>query len=72
MTLNNVETTLNTTIIQLNNMSSLINTIRQSKDPFQDKVYVYDSWRRQQKYYEMEIKKLKEEVRQMQETLDGF
>jgi hypothetical protein len=60
----------NTTIIQLNNMSFLIDTTGLRDDPFQDEVY--ESWRRQKKYYTMEIKKLKEEVKQMQEKLDGL
>ena len=51
-------------------MSSLINTTGQSVDPFQEGVY--DIWRRQKKYYKMEIKKLKKEARQMQEKLDGL
>jgi hypothetical protein len=51
-------------------MSSLINTNGQSNDLFQEEVY--DNRRRQKKYFEMEIKKLKEEVRQMQEKLDSL
>jgi hypothetical protein len=50
---NNIRVTLNTIIIQLNNMSSLTNTTGQSNDPFQEEVY--DSWRRQMKYYKMKI-----------------
>jgi hypothetical protein len=67
---NNIRATFNTKIIQLNNMSSLINTTGQSNESFQEEVY--DSWRRQMKYFEMETKKLKKEVRQMQEKLDSL
>ncbi len=55
--------------LKLNNMSSLIDTTEIGNDPFQEE---YANWRRQRKYYESEIKRLKEEVSQMQEKLDGL
>ncbi len=55
--------------LKLNNMSSLIDTTEIGNDPFQKE---YATWRRQRKYYESEIKRLKGEVSQMQEKLDGL
>ncbi len=51
-------------------MSSLINTTEIGDDPFQEE---YANWRRQRKYYKSsEIKRLKGEVSQMREKLDGL
>jgi hypothetical protein len=62
-------TTINT--IQPNNMTSLINTTRgDSDDPFEEEVY--ESWRRQKKYYKKEITKLQQEVRKMHEKSNGL
>jgi hypothetical protein len=55
--------------LKLNNMSSLTNTTEIGDDPFQEE---YANWRRQRKYYESEIKRLKGEVSQTQEKLDGL
>ncbi len=55
--------------LKLNNMSSLIDTTEIGDSPFQEE---YATWRRQRKYYESEIKRLKGEVSQMQEKLDGL
>ncbi len=50
-------------------MSSLIDMPEMGNDPFQEE---YATWRRQRKYYKSEIKRLKGEVSQMQEKLDGL
>ena len=55
--------------LKLNNMSSLIDTTEIGNDPFQEE---YATWRRQRKYYKSEIKRLKGEVSQMREKLDGL
>ncbi len=55
--------------LKLNNMTCLINTTEIGNDPFQEE---YANWRRQRKYYESDIKRLKGEVIQMQDKLDGL
>ncbi len=50
-------------------MSSLIDTTEIGNDPFQEE---YATWRRQRTYYKPEIKRLKGEVSQMGEKLDGL
>jgi hypothetical protein len=50
-------------------MSFLIDTTEIGNNPFQEE---YATWRRQRKYYKSEIKRLKGEVSQMQEKLDGL
>jgi hypothetical protein len=50
-------------------MSSLIDTTEIGNNPFQEE---YANRRRQGKYYKSEIKRLKGEVIQMQEKLDGL
>ncbi len=47
--------------LKLNNMSSLIGMTEIGNNPFQEE---YATWRRQRKYYESEIKRLKGEVSQ--------
>jgi hypothetical protein len=55
--------------LKLNNMSSLIDMTEIGNNPFREE---YANWRRQRKYYESEMKRLKAEVSQMQEKLDGL
>ena len=55
--------------LKLNNMSSLIDMTEIGIDPFQEE---YVTWRRQRKYYKSQIKRLKGEVSQMHEKLNGL